>query len=377
MNKLLINRYMNCSPLDAQQKIIVANKIFKIFRIFGVPLISVFVELSFFMINPIDAVIGSYQIYGWGYLILDLFNAMVTGYLISEGLIIIRKIFWEIKYFQRREITGILVQIAIQKIYSLIILHFAIIIQISIYDMSPYKFLYWQGMVIGGLTCLIAIFVYTGIFLVQKWIAASYESEQLRNLNLQSQFQALKAQLDPHFLFNNLNTLTNIIEEKSPIAAEFVGRLSKVYRYVLEHGSATLTSVKNELEFIKSYLFLVEARFGKSLVVELNLSVKALNKKIPPMSLQLLIENAMKHNVVSIQKPLFVKIYDERDMLVVSNNLQKRKTVEPSTKVGLNNITERYRLMEGKLPVIKETDGNYIVKIPLIDTNGDDDEQDV
>ncbi len=368
---------MNCSPLDAQQKIIVANKIFKIFRIFGVPLISVFVELSFFMINPIDAVIGSYQIYGWGYLILDLFNAMVTGYLISEGLIIIRKLFWEIEYFQHREITGIIVQIAIQKIYSLIILHFAIIIQISIYDMSPYKFLYWQGMVIGGLTCLIAIFVYTGIFLVQKWIAASYESEQLRNLNLQSQFQALKAQLDPHFLFNNLNTLTNIIEEKSPIAAEFVGRLSKVYRYVLEHGSATLTSVKNELEFIKSYLFLVEARFGKSLVVELNLSVKALNKKIPPMSLQLLIENAMKHNVVSIQKPLLVKIYDEKDMLVVSNNLQKRKTVEPSTKVGLNNITERYRLMEGKLPVIKETDGNYIVKIPLIDTNGDDDEQDV
>lgn len=377
MNKLLINRYMNCSPLDAQQKIIIANKIFKIFRIFGVPLISIFVELSFFMINPIDAVIGSYQLYGWGYFILDLFNAIVTGYLISEGIIIIRKLFWEIEYFQNREITGIIVQIAIQKIYSIIILHFAIIIQISIYDMSPYKFLYWQGMVIGGLTCIIAIFVYTGIFLVQKWIAASYESEQLRNLNLQSQFQALKAQLDPHFLFNNLNTLTNIIEEKSPIAVEFVGRLSKVYRYVLEHGSTTLTSVKNELEFIKSYLFLVEARFGKSLVVELNLSAKALNKKLPPMSLQLLIENAMKHNVVSIQKPLFVKIYDEKDMLVVSNNLQKRKTVEPSTKVGLNNITERYRLMEGKLPVIKETDGNYIVKIPLIDTNGDDDEQDV
>lgn len=367
---------MTCEPIDAQQKIKIANKIFIIFRIIGVPIISMLVELSFFMINPKGSVAASYEIIGWGYLVLDLCNAVVTGYLISEGIIFIRKIISGIKYFEHRELSGVLLQLCIQKMYSLVVLHFAVMIQINIYEFNTYSFLYWQGMFVGGLASLVAIFVYTGIFLVQKWIAVSYESEQLRNLNLQSQFQALKAQLDPHFLFNNLNTLTNIIEEKSPIAVEFVNRLSKVYRYVLEHGSKTLTSLKNELSFINSYLFLVDARFGKSLMVEINISAKAAEKRIPPMSLQLLIENAMKHNVVSMQKPLYIKIYEEKDMLVISNNLQKRKTVEPSTKVGLNNIIERYRLFGGKIPVIKEDNEKYTVKIPMIEAENDD-EQDV
>jgi len=361
-----------CLPMDAEQKLKIANKVFKSFRWFGVPAISVFVELSLFMINPKEAVIASYEILGWGYFALDLFNAIITGYLLSEGIIFIGKVVSSREYFRNRELLGIMVQVALQKTYCLIILHFSIIMQISIYDMEKYSFIYWQGMIIGALTCIIGISVYNGINIVRKWISVSLESEQLRNLNLQSQFQALKAQLDPHFLFNNLNTLTSIIEENSPIAVEFVNRLSKVYRYVLEYSNTVLTTLKNELDFLTSYLFLVEARFGKSVIVEMNISPAALNRHIPPMTLQLLIENAMKHNVISVQKPLYISIYNEKNTLVISNNLQKRKTVEPSTKVGLNNIIERYRLMDKKLPAIKEEADKYIVKIPLIEVENDE-----
>ena len=369
----MFNSYpMNCEKIDSQKKIEIANKVFRIFRILGVPIISIFTELSFFIINPQGVMSASYELMGWGFLVLDLTNAVVTGYLISEGLIMIRKVFSGIKYFKNREISGFIFQICTQKLYSFLILHICIFIQFGIYDIKVFSFIYWQAMIVGGLVCIIAIAMYTVIQLMQKWISASLESEQLRNLNLQSQYQALKAQLDPHFLFNNLNTLTSIIEEKSPIAAEFVARLSKVYRYVLEHNNKTLTSLKNELEFLNSYLFLVEARFGKSLFVEMNLSAKAISKSIPPMSLQLLIENAMKHNVVSLQKPLVIKIYEEKEMLIISNNLQKRKTVEPSTKVGLTNIIERYKLLNKKLPVIKEYDDKYLVKIPLLDDEDDE-----
>lgn len=353
--------------MNEQRKIEVANKVFNLFRIIGVPVLSIFIEFSFFMINPKGTVMQSYETMGWGYFILDLFNAVITGYLISEGIIFIRKIFTSRQYFKNREISGLISQFACQKVYSLLILHISIVIQIKIYKVEAFSFLYWQGMVIGGLMCLVAISVYTGIFLVQKWIGATLEAEQLRNLNLQSQYQALKSQLDPHFLFNNLNALTTIIEEKLPIAVEFVNRLAKVYRYVLEHRNTTLTPLKNELDFLTSYLFLVEARFGKSVVVELNLSYKAMAKQIPPMTLQLLIENAMKHNVVSIQKPLYIKIYDEKDMLVISNNLQKRKTVEPSTNIGLNNICDRYCLLNKKLPIIKEEANKFSVRIPLME----------
>lgn len=214
----------------------------------------------------------------------------------------------------------------------------------------------------------IATAIYEGVFLQRQWRTALINAEKLKQENLQSQFAALKNQVNPHFLFNSLNTLATIIPENSDQAVEFVEKLSSVYRYLLQYKDDETVDLKTELDCIDAYFFLQKIRFGDNLHVHINVPAQYNNKQIPPLSLQILVENAIKHNIISSLKPLFIDIYiDDTGMLVTKNKLQKKKSVESSTKIGLQNLINRYHYIFNKSIDIFETTDDFIVKLPLGD----------
>ncbi|MEM1338938.1 MAG: 2TM domain-containing protein [Bacteroidota bacterium] len=181
-----------------------------------------------------------------------------------------------------------------------------------------------------------------------------------------ARFDALKNQLDPHFLFNSLNVLTSLIEEDPHQAQKFTTSLSKVYRYVLEQKNKDLVSVDEELNFARTYVRLLKMRFEDSIVFEIPEKASFPEAKIVPLSLQLLLENAVKHNVVTSSKPLHIKVVENNGNLVVSNNLQEKQVVKKSSGVGLQNIKQRYSILTDKEVAIDKTNTQFSVQLPML-----------
>lgn len=179
-------------------------------------------------------------------------------------------------------------------------------------------------------------------------------------------FETLKNQLDPHFLFNSLNVLSSLIEENPKKAQEFTVALSKIYRYVLDQKDKNLISVEEELNFAKLYVSLLKMRFEDAIIINFKTDADMNDFRIVPLSLQLLLENAIKHNIISDQKPLKIDIFKEENYLVVQNSYQKKQTFEKSTGIGLQNIIQRYNLVSNLEINIKQTNEHYVVKLPLI-----------
>lgn len=179
-------------------------------------------------------------------------------------------------------------------------------------------------------------------------------------------FETLKNQLDPHFLFNSLNVLSSLIEENPVKAQEFTVALSKIYRYVLDQKDKNLISVEEELNFAKLYVSLLKMRFEDAIIINFQTDIHINEFRIVPLSLQLLLENAIKHNIISDQKPLQIDIFKEENYLVVQNSYQKKQTFEKSIGIGLQNIIQRYNLVSNLEINIQQTDKHYIVKLPLI-----------
>ena len=181
-----------------------------------------------------------------------------------------------------------------------------------------------------------------------------------------AKFDALKNQLDPHFLFNSLNVLTSLIEENPKNAQKFTTSLSKVYRYVLEQKSKELVTVDEELNFARTYMSLLKMRFEDSIIFEIPDKASNPESKVVPLALQLLLENAVKHNMVTSSKPLHIKIYEDGDHLVVMNNLQPKQIVKKSSGVGLENIKQRYQLLSERKVHINQRDKDFAVAIPML-----------
>lgn len=181
-----------------------------------------------------------------------------------------------------------------------------------------------------------------------------------------AKFESLKNQIDPHFLFNSLNVLSSLIEENPENAQKFTTSLSKIYRYVLEQKDKELVSVEEELQFAKTYMNLLKMRFENSISYELPTDYHNEEAKVVPLSLQLLLENTIKHNIVSEQKPLHIKIYIENNYLIVGNNLQKKETLHYRKGVGLQNIVNRYALISERKVLVEETPNAFNVKIPIL-----------
>lgn len=181
-----------------------------------------------------------------------------------------------------------------------------------------------------------------------------------------AKFDALKNQLDPHFLFNSLNVLNSLIEEDPQQAQKFTTSLSKIYRYVLEQKNKDLVTVDEELVFAKTYIRLLKMRFEDSIVFEIPDAAGNPEFKIVPLSLQLLLENVVKHNIVTSSRPLKIKVYEEGGMLCIANNLQQKQVVKKSSGVGLRNIQQRYNILSDREVVISRTGTEFIVKLPML-----------
>ena len=181
-----------------------------------------------------------------------------------------------------------------------------------------------------------------------------------------AKFESLKNQIDPHFLFNSLNVLSSLIEENPENAQKFTTSLSKIYRYVLEQKDKELVSVEEELAFAKTYMNLLKMRFENSITFDLPTDFNNPEAKVVPLSLQLLLENTIKHNVVSEQKPLHIKIFVQENYLVVQNDLQKKEVLGDRKGVGLQNIISRYAILTNRKVIIEQTATQFSVFIPIL-----------
>jgi LytS/YehU family sensor histidine kinase len=211
------------------------------------------------------------------------------------------------------------------------------------------------------------IAIYESIYFMNELKTSVEESENLKRESLSAQLNALRSQVNPHFLFNNLNTLCSLIPENPKHAVDFVQQLSKVYRHILEVKDEKSILLKDELDLLKAYTFLLKTRFDKNLDVTIDIPTEKLQKRIVPMSLQILMENAIKHNIVSADKPLHIDISTINGSLVVSNNLQMKNQVNECTGIGLDNIRNRYKLISEKPVNVTTNNNNFTVSIPLID----------
>ena len=209
------------------------------------------------------------------------------------------------------------------------------------------------------LQCINAIMVYNN-----ELNSAKLEAETLKKETTEAQYEALRKQINPHFLFNSFNVLSSIIETDEKLAVHFVEQLSKVYRYLLKTQDLKVVPLEEELDFIESYIFLLRIRFGDNLQFEKKILDNEHN--IPPSTLQLLIENAIKHNEVSKQNPLTIQLERSNGELIVKNNKNPKQRKEPSEMVGLSNIRKRYQLLGAIPPVIEDSEEQYLVKLSLI-----------
>lgn len=202
------------------------------------------------------------------------------------------------------------------------------------------------------------------ILFFKNWKEAAVQQEKLKRQQLALQYETLKGQVSPHFLFNNLNSLTSLISTNPDKAIDFVKKLSEVYRYVLDQKDQELVDLATELKFVESYVFLQKIRFESNLDVQIQVNPQ--NFKVIPLSVQMLVENAIKHNEISNRKPLQIKIFSTDDnCLIVENQLQKKSGSEGSGS-GIQNIRERYEFFTNKKVVIFESLDRYLISIPLL-----------
>lgn len=216
------------------------------------------------------------------------------------------------------------------------------------------------------LSSLIVIF-FESFYFMHELRRAEQREEVLKRQNAESQLEILKNQVKPHFLFNSLNTVVSIIPDEPQAAIDYIQRLSKVYRYILEIKDQNLIPLSDELDCITDYVHMLQIRFGDNLHFELNTDNISEDHHIVPLSLQLLVENAVKHNIISNKKPLKINIHKGKNgSLLVSNNLQPKVQKMPSTGTGLENIKSRYEMLTKQSVDIIQTQDQFTVSIPLI-----------
>jgi two-component system LytT family sensor kinase len=222
------------------------------------------------------------------------------------------------------------------------------------------------NMIISVVVNFIVFTIIEAFVWFHAWKKLAIESEQLKREKAESNYAALKSQVNPHFLFNSLNSLSSLIRVSPEKAVDFVDNFSKIYRYVLEVSDKLVVELNDELIFLQSYYFLQKIRFGNNLNIDIKVDAQKLNCFILPLSLQFLIENAIKHNEVSSEYPLFISVEADDEFLIVINNLQKKLTAESSTGIGISSICQRYSHITDTKPIFYIENNRYIAKIPLI-----------
>ncbi|MFC5408629.1 sensor histidine kinase [Larkinella bovis] len=214
---------------------------------------------------------------------------------------------------------------------------------------------------------LVSVGIDESVYSLNRWRENTLEKEQLKKVSLQSQYESLKSQVNPHFLFNSLNSLSSLIADEPDRAELFVDEMSKVYRYLLQTNEGELTTLGTEMAFIQSYFHLLKTRYGTGIQLDVKIDEPFPAYLLPPLTLQILVENAVKHNVIHASKPLLIEIKTTQvGRLVVRNNLQQKNNRMASNQVGLTNIVAKYRLLAQTDPIVTSDRTYFTVALPLL-----------
>ena len=306
--------------------------------------------------------------YSWQWFLYGSVNSVIVGgaFVIVIGSLIAtldRKLPW-LHFPVKRLIVQSLCTIGL----SMIIIVFAILLNgLYWHQQITSDFFISQGLFMIKVSfafLFISAIVSNAILFFKNWKEAAVQQEKLKREQLALQYETLKSQVNPHFLFNNLNSLTSLISTNPDKAIDFVKKLSDVYRYVLDQKDCELVALETELKFMESYIYLQQIRFGSNLNVQINVIPK--NYKVIPLSVQMLVENAIKHNEISDRNPLEIKIYSTDDQyLVIENRLQK-KTGSEGSGTGIQNIKSRYEFFTDKDLLIGISKEMFRISIPLL-----------
>lgn len=233
------------------------------------------------------------------------------------------------------------------------------------YFSGKYNYINWFTI---NVALLISAFLHARGFMeeLKKNSKKEVVEQKLIAKSANAQFETLKNQLDPHFLFNSLNVLSSLIDENPKQAQKFTASMSKIYRYVLEQKDKELVTVEDEIEFAKTYCDLLKTRFEDSVDFHFNVKKEDYRKYVVPLSLQLLLENCIKHNFATSSKPLIIKVFSENDSLYIENNLQVREQMKESAGIGLSNIVQRYSLLTKRNVFIEKSEDYFKVKLPML-----------
>jgi sensor histidine kinase YesM len=268
----------------------------------------------------------------------------------------------------RQTTNRIIVQTVASLVYTIIaatILSFVLSLVFTDCEFTRTEVL--SSIVTSIIPTLMVTSVYESVYFFGQWKQHIQRSEALARENIQSQLEVLKSQIDPHFLFNSLNTLAALIDDTNEPAQKYLEQLSDVYRYVLLSKDKNTVTLEEELKFVESYIYLIKARFRENVLIDNQVSAQYHKYMVPPLTLQMLVENAIKHNIISKEKPLTIRLVPQMDeYLTIENNIQEKSTFEKSTKVGLQNIINRYKFLTQKQIEILNNRELFTVRIPLL-----------
>jgi sensor histidine kinase YesM len=231
---------------------------------------------------------------------------------------------------------------------------------------EAFKIYLFENILIALIVNIIATTVMESNDIFQQWKASLVEAERMQKESLRTQYEALKAQVNPHFLFNSLNTLSSLVHADPYLAEEFIDEFARFYRYILEIRDKNLVSLKEEMEMMDTYVYLQKIRFGQALKLENHIGPAYAGHLIPPLTLQILAENAIKHNALSEEAPLRIELRVENGFLVIRNSLRQRQEAVRSTGMGLYNLKEKYRILSEAQPHFGLQDQQYVASVPLI-----------
>ncbi|PWV54311.1 sensor histidine kinase [Chitinophaga sp. S165] len=339
---------------------------YKFLRLYGYPIFCLLSNLIFFLINPYERTFNAWK----QFTVFDFIVNTLLSWLFP--LLVIETGIWLTYFFHRRLPweRSMRTRFIVQLIFHMGII--LLVLYLFFHIPFPEKFafnqlLYRQSSITGMIYCLIITSIFAAEHLINRLNNARLEAFKLNELAVQAQLDALKLQLDPHFLFNNLSALTSLIEENPSLSVNYVVKLASIYRYMLANRNQNTVSIAVELDFIRNMLFLHQIRYGQAIRINISPAVEELQGDIAPLTLQLLIENATKHNQFTIDSPLIIDIYiADNKWLVVKNNKKPKRIQEPGAQLGLKNITQRYLLLSGSKPVINNGGDYFEVKIPLM-----------
>ncbi len=333
-------------------------------------LISLFIATIITVFFVIRGEINNVK-YGW----VDVAMSMLYSFLVSSILFILDGIAmsWLFKKYPWDQMP--IPRVLLELFFGLINAAFAAVaVSVMLYALFTWAYdnapkpdeIFIDQIAIAAMINLFMILLFEGIYFFRQWRYSMLEAEISKRKQAESQYAALKNQVNPHFLFNSLNVLSALIDEAPEKAKDFIDRFSRIYRYILESHESGLSLVSDEISFLNDYFNLQKVRYNENISLDIRLEASTLQSYLPFLTLQLLVENAIKHNEVSREHPLKIEILEENGRILVKNRIKQRSREVESHGTGLKNLEERFSLLTEKEPEFRVEKGHFIVSIPLL-----------